>query len=134
MKNKFNVISIVFSIIYGLFTFNYIYNHNEYLDQALVKIMITGGILFSIFLIFIFIVIFIVLKFVLKIPKWDKKFSFLSLICFISFAIYSLFKIFYNSSSLKVAFTFGLEFVIDAMAPALLLFSMLLCFGSYLKN
>ena len=130
MKNKFNVISIVFSIIYGLFTFNYIYNHNEYLDQALVKIMITGGILFSIFLIFIFIV----LKFVLKIPKWDKKFSFLSLICFISFAIYSLFKIFYNSSSLKVAFTFGLEFVIDAMAPALLLFSMLLCFGSYLKN
>ncbi len=119
---KFNIISYAISIIYGLFTFNYIYNHNEYFEESLPKIMLTGGILFAIFL----IITFLVLKYIIKLPKWPKKFSLLSLSSFLSFTIYSLYTIFSNSSSLVIMFSFGIEFVLCALAPALLLYSILL--------
>ncbi len=133
MQNKKNYLKIIgyfICIIYGLFTFNYIYNHNEYFENALPKVMITSAIFFSIFL----ILTFILLKFLLKQPKWEKSFTSITITSFLSFTFYALYRIFSNSSSLKIMFSFGLEFVIVSLVPAIFLYSMLLCIGSFIKN
>lgn len=129
-KNYLEIFSFLISFIYGFGVFRYIYNHNEYLDQALKKIMITGAILFSIFL----ILSFIFLKFICSLKRWEKRYLQLFISCILGFSFYALFTIYANSTSLIIMFTFGLKFIFVAVTPGLFVFSLIYCCLGSLKK
>lgn len=125
-----NTFYYILAIIYGILASNFAYLKASLFEKNWLKAMLTGNLLFGGF----FIISFIIYRFISKSDFWEKGYRKTAFLGVLTFIIAAFVRIYLDGGKILENLIYWLDFCVIAVAPATIIFSVILGINSLTKK